>query len=799
MEHTKNIIQSQRSLEKEMVELGKVRYRRDIAVANEKKQVATTPAGLQLIGSSAKRVVNRLKLLKKKHDKGDALIYPYDAVAVLGMLPLDVMAFLALKVCVNYVSTTTPVQKVAMDIGTMIEDEFRIRNFKRMRPALLAILKRDLAKRTTNYRKQKNVLVHSANKAGIDTGKLPVGIKVKLGVMLIDILSAETGLFESVRTTVKVNRTPILFRGTAKALLWITKKNSICELLSPVKLPTVIPPKDWRGIHDGGYYDVPTTLVKSIDNNYLDQLEDLIKNGTMAPVLKAVNHLQKTPWRINKDVYNVMKYYVDHQIDVPVLPGVDDQVPHTPFPKEGTKEDIIDWKRAAGKLHEENVRRRTRRLQLSQLMWAAEKFNDYDKFYFPHTLDFRGRAYASSAFLNPQAEDTGRSLLEFSEGRILGQFGVDWLAVHGANCWGYDKVSLEERVEWVMEHGLDILAIASDPIEHTKWMDASKPWQFLAFCFDFKKLKSAGYKHHKSHIPVAIDGSCNGLQHFSAMLRDETGGRAVNLLPMPFPQDIYQIVADKTEEILPDNSIWKNNVTRQLTKRPTMTTPYGATIWGMRAQVKDEIRKQAEKGVVFPFSHDDVWPHANELAVYIYEAIGKTVVAAREAMTWLQAVAKTCNAQKVGSIYWSTPTGFLVKQGYLKPLKKQVRTMLNGKFAFLQLQFHTDNTDRSKQVQGIAPNFIHSMDSSHMMLTINKASALGINSFHMVHDSFGVHAGDVEKLAGIVKETFVEIYSKDILEDFRLQVMTQAKDIPETPKYGTLNLKNILDADYFFC
>ena len=35
------------------------------------------------------------------------------------------------------------------------------------------------------------------------------------------------------------------------------------------------------------------------------------------------------------------------------------------------------------------------------------------------------------------------------------------------------------------------------------------------------------------------DGSCNGLQHYAALGRDEKGGQAVNLMPGPKPADVY--------------------------------------------------------------------------------------------------------------------------------------------------------------------------------------------------------------------------------------------------------------------
>ncbi len=57
-----------------------------------------------------------------------------------------------------------------------------------------------------------------------------------------------------------------------------------------------------------------------------------------------------------------------------------------------------------------------------------------------------------------------------------------------------------------------------------------------------------------SHLPISMDGSCNGYQHLSAMGLDPIGGRATNLMPFREtrqgeasnvePQDIYQWVSD---------------------------------------------------------------------------------------------------------------------------------------------------------------------------------------------------------------------------------------------------------------
>ncbi len=62
--------------------------------------------------------------------------------------------------------------------------------------------------------------------------------------------------------------------------------------------------------------------------------------------------------------------------------------------------------------------------------------------YFPHNIDFRGRAYPISSHLNHMGADLTRSLLIFDEARPLGERGLYWLKVHFANLTGGDKYLL---------------------------------------------------------------------------------------------------------------------------------------------------------------------------------------------------------------------------------------------------------------------------------------------------------------------------------------------------------------------
>lgn len=77
-------------------------------------------------------------------------------------------------------------------------------------------------------------------------------------------------------------------------------------------------------------------------------------------------------------------------------------------------------------------------------------------------------------------------------------------------------------------------------------MDSETPWQTLACCMEIRAalMHPEGPEQFSSHFPVHQDGSCNGLQHYAALGRDEAGACSVNLMPQPLPQDVYTCVAN---------------------------------------------------------------------------------------------------------------------------------------------------------------------------------------------------------------------------------------------------------------
>ena len=90
-----------------------------------------------------------------------------------------------------------------------------------------------------------------------------------------------------------------------------------------------------------------------------------------------------------------------------------------------------------------------------------------------------------------------------------------------------------------------------------------------------------------------------------------------------------------------------------------------------------------------------------------------------------------------------------------------------------------------------------------MALVTCKMKAQGVHHFAMVHDSYGVHATNVQRLSKSLRQVFVEMFEEDLLEKFRDEIHAMLsprnqKKIPPLPEKGNLVLEKVLESDYFF-
>jgi hypothetical protein len=323
-------------------------------------------------------------------------------------------------------------------------------------------------------------------------------------------------------------------KGHGTYIIQVMDDDSICNLWNSIptgqieKLPSETPYAPWTSTrHATGVF-----LIKTGNKEVLE----LVSPETHPILFDCVNKAQEVGWIINEEIYNLHSWALRNKTDA----FADIWEQHNP------------------------EARATKAREAKAIGEIARRFIG-KQFYHLYSYDFRGRKYPSTAYLHEQGGDLARGLLLRADSKPIGDDGFFWLMVSIASNWGgsagreddlkTDKLPLRERYDWALDNEEIFLAYAENPKVNQGWMNADKPWQFLAACIALKNLRiwhmTYGDRLHptldfryKSHLEVYIDGSTNGSQHLAALTRDEVTAPHVNLVPSKYPGDLYAYVAE---------------------------------------------------------------------------------------------------------------------------------------------------------------------------------------------------------------------------------------------------------------
>ncbi|XP_019180748.1 PREDICTED: DNA-directed RNA polymerase 1, mitochondrial [Ipomoea nil] len=757
-------------------------------------------------------------------------------------LPAEMMAVITMHKLMGLLMTgsghgSTRVVQAACHIGEAIENEARINRFlektkkksasntdSEEQPEALMKERKRLRKRVTTLMKQQKMHEVKRIVKQQDDGR-PWGQEnqVKVGCRLMQILM-ETAYIQAPMNesedgvpdirpafvhTVKTLETPVGNRryGVIQCDPLVRKglEKTARHMVIPY-MPMLIPPKDWTGYDKGAYLFLPSYIMRTHGAKQQRDTVKRVPRNQLVPVFQALNTLGNTKWRVNKRILGVVDRIWTSGGGVADLVSRED----IPLPEEPDTEDeaeIKKWRWKVRTVKKQNSEKHSQRCDIELKLAVARKMREEEGFYYPHNLDFRGRAYPMHPYLNHLGSDLCRGILEFAEARPLGKSGLQWLKIHLANVYGggVDKLSYEGRVAFTENHVEDIFDSADRPLEGKQWwLGAEDPFQCLATCINLTEaLRSPSPETYLSHMPVHQDGSCNGLQHYAALGRDKLGAAAVNLVGGDKPADVYSGIAARVLDIMkrdaakdpatdPNVTLARrliNQVDRKLVKQTVMTSVYGVTYVGAREQIK---RRLKERGVIE--DSDELFSASCYVAKTTLTALGEMFEAARGIMSWLGDCAKII-AQENHPVQWTTPLGLPVVQPYRKIGRHLIRTSLQ----ILTLKRETDKVMVQRQKTAFPPNFVHSLDGSHMMMTAIACKEAGLN-FAGVHDSYWTHASDVDQMNRILREKFVELYEAPILENLSesFQKSFPKLRFPPLPERGDFDLREVLDSPYFF-
>lgn len=546
--------------------------------------------------------------------------------------------------------------------------------------------------------------------------------------------------------------------------------------------PMVVPPVDHTMDEAGGY--LTAKLRKGVANGSW-------YNIMAMPVIDAMNHLQNTSWGINPRVLHAAEYLL------------------TPF---------MEARETNAYSHD------------TCLMIAKELLGHL--FWNPTYIDFRGRVGYQADALSPQGNDLSRGLLRYGKAIELDDEGWYWLRVHVANSLSglpitqgkkLDKIPFDERVSWVDGNLETILEVANDPVgmRELYWdgfAAKASTFQALAACTEVLEVSETGM----TCLPVTLDATCNNYQWFSGLLLDEDMGRRTNLLPCDSPHDLHTDIAqenarawdagEREHEFIEVFMEHKDKLCdRKVGKNATLVIGYGGKRRGITDRfmgkkhwvnlgTEDEPQwtiganpdsVMSQIGV----PEDEQWKASFTLSGDYETSVYTIAPSALEVTKFLRSCVKVCNDQGK-PMEWVSSSGLLVSN---KPTNR-VEFNLTASELFedqtcTQLKFTVfDNElNKRKAVSSAPPQYIHSLDGSHLHYSVNDMACAMVCEVHIstVHDCYGTYANYVGKMIRIVPAVFAKI-----IKTLPLSVLAETYGV-ECPEFGTLDTELVSQANYF--
>jgi len=705
----------------------------------------------------------------------------------------------------------------------MIHDEMRIRYFEENYRALCRKMLKDFDRRDLPRRRRKEMIQRKFSQLRMAWQVWAKADMIKLGAKLTELFINATGMVQFALVAEAKRRRRIV-QATPAMIEKVSTRIKNHEDIFTVYMPMLAPPKPWRNgeLFGGGYYTGHVSqypLIKGVKRNFLEELN----NMDLQRPLRAINAIQETPYRISAGMPDILEFVFNLNRELADLPLSNvEELPPAPQGADEPGKIKDGYRRACYEVHDANRRRISKRLMVARVIRLSQMFQDKEEIYFPMQADSRWRLYPVPTYLNPQGPDFVKAMLEFAQGKTIEtEEQAAWLAVMGANHYGQDKLPLQDRADWVVDNEAMILEVAADPLNDLRWTEADEPFQFIRWAMEWSEFCQQGLGF-VSHLPANVDATCSGMQIFSAALRDREGATHVNLTDTSERMDIYQRVADLTNEAMRTEDVAEKiplakaalefGIGRKECKRPTMVVPYSGTFHACMKYIRDGINERVKKGEPHPWNKEKDGEFIAYVSGHVWKSIDSTIPAARACMKWLQTASRLISkSEKPIPLIWYTPDGAPVMQARYEQKTKRVNTYLDGMVFKLDLHSDTDKLDQRRMASSIAPNWVHSLDGSILREAVNLAVDLeeetgrGRVFFNMIHDSYGVHVADLpDFLDRCIKPAFVSVFqNNDVISNFENEVRAllspeENKKLPPPPTRGNFNIEEVHKNDFFF-
>ena len=773
-------IDEQINHERDAIAQGLKRLKENTKNLEDKEYASASIYGITTIDALLPLVVNRIKETNshiherhigksfKEIHKYLADIEPLAAAAIACKITIDKIF--------SYKEESNQITSVCDAIGKGVENECQLRHYMRHAPGLLETLKKNYWHKSIGTDQKVVVIQTLMNRYEVQQWEAwGRGNRVKLGGWLLSCVIDTSQWFEK----------QIIYKGRNKHSYvvptpqFMAIKDEVmhnAELFSPLAWPMLIEPNDWTPEKAGGY------LLNEVMRGH-----EMVRRGKSSCLqgekpFAFLNKIQKVAYTLNPFVVEVAETLQRKGRSVGKFqPICEHELPPKPVDIAENAEARKAYRRITAEVMNLQAQEFKRSCRTRMTMETVERFKNKSRWFLPWSFDYRGRIYPIPAFLTPQTDDFGKSLIRFADESFMDEEAERWIRFQVATTFGLDKETLDERLSWTYRSEHEIELIATDPVGHIHlWEGVEEPWQFLAAC---EEMYHCVIKRDRisTGLPIAIDATCSGVQIIAGMTKCRSTAEMVNVIPSTKPQDVYKVIAETSKPNIPLRlrPYWD----RKCTKRTVMTIPYNAKPFSNRTYIRDALK---EKDI--EIDKEELTQTVNA----VRDAMNEIIPGAMRVMKWIETEVSKAIKRGATEIQWITPSGFIVNQQIFKKEFERITLQVLGQCNMRVSTGDTQTVDKARHKAATAPNLIHSLDASLLCL-----AALDFhNPIALIHDSVLCRATDMSELSRIVRETYMHLFAEhDYLTDFARQIGAET----EPPIIGDLKPESVIESTYFFC
>jgi DNA-directed RNA polymerase len=701
-------------------------------------------------------------------------------------------------------------------------------------------------KTTGNQFTREQILQREATRAGVTDVEWSDREMQAVGGFLLHATVAATGLIER-KTSANMNRRlarktrlkkqvkqETRYILTEPAIDKIEEINDIIKTASPIRRYMVCKPLDWVSPTEGGFL-ISRKGNEVISNTRAAHLDILDESPTAEHVFDALNVAQNTQWRVSRGILAELQRA--NEADDPMVPtakmperpaALPDEVRDRFNDKTATEEDrhlSFNLTQAKKEWENECRERGAKRQAFNQSLNTALEDADRSSIYAPIRADRRGRLYPMVGPLAMTGNDIDRGLLELARGHKVGPNGFSEARRRLATCYGHTKMNWEEREDWVVENEEAVMRAAICPqAADSLHRSAKEPFQFLAGCIEYFGMMVMGddLEQYESHLTSNKDAVASAVQIMSTLVADADGANKSAVLPCERPTDLYLGVAASINEELrnPQSDLEEEAVpywivdgepvvTREHVKTAIMIQNYSATDFRQREKIEKAVKHGPADDKMFAKRA------AATLHPLILRTLAREIPRLADVMAHLRLLA-IAMAEEGKHMDWLAPfDGFVSERLYHPDKKSRLKDLWAGPMERVHIVLTTSDkskVDPKSAANGIAPNFIHSLDSAFLREVIRRLNEEGVDDMFLCHDSIGVPIGQTDILECVLRETYAEMFvDQDWLQQIEARVLyelegTEAgadllerqQELAHLRRLGDLDITQVIESEYFF-